>query len=69
MGDGREWGTFTPTPVARRDLSAWLLEQLRITKTRRTAYDDLMLKLHDGAKLDATYQQSVRKTRPSVISR
>jgi hypothetical protein len=48
---------------AQSAMSAWLLEQLHITKTRRTAYDDLMLKLHDGAKLDASYQQSLQRTR------
>jgi hypothetical protein len=36
--------------------SAWLLEQLGITKGRRSAYDHLMLGLHDRGKLDAAYQ-------------
>jgi hypothetical protein len=36
--------------------SAWLLERLGITKGRRSAYDQIMLGLHDRAKLDVTYQ-------------
>lgn len=35
---------------------AWALHRLGITKTRRTAYDTLMLGLHDASKLDADYQ-------------
>jgi len=36
--------------------SAWLLAALGITKGRRSAYDHVMLNLHDRAKLDAEYQ-------------
>lgn len=43
--------------------SAWLLEQLRITKGRRSAYDHIMLNLHDNSKLDDAYQRSTPKTR------
>ena len=43
--------------------SAWLLERTRITKGRRSAYDHLMLNLHDKAKLDDAYQQSASRTR------
>ncbi|MGI8841830.1 MAG: Kdo hydroxylase family protein [Caulobacteraceae bacterium] len=35
---------------------AWLLYRLGLTRTRRTAYDTLMLGLHDRAKLDGAYQ-------------
>jgi hypothetical protein len=38
--------------------SAWLLEQLHITKSRRTGYDHLMLHLHDCMKADLDYQKS-----------
>ena len=38
----------------RARLSAWL----GITKRRRTAYDHIMLHLHDGAKADLDYQRS-----------
>ena len=43
--------------------SAWLLERLRVTKGRRSAYDHIMLNLHDRAKLDDAYQRSSLKTR------
>jgi 3-deoxy-D-manno-oct-2-ulosonic acid (Kdo) hydroxylase len=41
--------------------SAWLMQQLGITKGRRTAYDHIMLSLHDMAKLDASYQQDAAR--------
>ena len=43
--------------------SAWLLERLHITKGRRSAYDHVMLNLHDAAKLDDGYQQATQRTR------
>jgi len=43
--------------------SAWLQEKLRITKGRRSAYDHVMLNLHDAAKLDDSYQQSIPRMR------
>ena len=43
--------------------SAWLLEKLHVTKGRRSAYDHIMLGLHDQAKLDNEYQQTSPKTR------
>ena len=42
--------------------SAWLLEKLGITKGRRSAYDHVMLNLHDKAKLDDAYQQATART-------
>jgi hypothetical protein len=36
--------------------SAWALQRLGLTKGRRSAYDHLMLGLHDTGKLDAAYQ-------------
>jgi len=47
-------------PRARRAWpgSAPLLAALGITKSRRSAYDHLMLQLHDAAKADAEYQRS-----------
>jgi hypothetical protein len=35
---------------------SWLLAKFGITKERRCAYDQMMLQLHDKAKLDADYQ-------------
>ena len=50
-------------PRARGGLpgSAWLLEQLGVTKGRRSEYDRLMLRLHDTGKLDAAYQSGAPK--------
>jgi hypothetical protein len=42
---------------------AWLQEKLRITKGRRSAYDHVMLNLHDTAKLDDGYQRTTQRTR------
>ncbi|WP_347556231.1 Kdo hydroxylase family protein [Robbsia sp. KACC 23696] len=49
--------TFVPKIPAQKPGSAWLLETLRITKSRRTPYDHLMLGLHDAMKADLQYQQ------------
>jgi hypothetical protein len=38
--------------------AAWLLQQLGITKARRTDYDHYMGQLHDLGKADLAYQQS-----------
>jgi hypothetical protein len=43
--------------------SAWLLESLQVTKGRRSAYDHIMLNLHDTAKLDDDYQRATERTR------
>ncbi len=43
--------------------SAWLLEKLHITRGRRSAYDHMMLGLHDQAKLDDDYQCTAEKKR------
>jgi hypothetical protein len=39
--------------------SAFLLQQLRITKSRRSAYDHYMLQMHDTMKADLEYQRTV----------
>jgi hypothetical protein len=49
---------FVPRIPAQKPGSAWLLQTLRITKSRRTPYDHQMLGLHDGMKADLTYQGS-----------
>ncbi|HWA80520.1 MAG TPA: Kdo hydroxylase family protein [Acetobacteraceae bacterium] len=36
--------------------SAWLMERLGLTRGRRSAYDSIMLALHDTMKQDARYQ-------------
>ena len=66
LGEARTWRVGEPfeayarrwLPRVRRNLpgEAWALERLKITKSRRTDYDALMLGLHDRAKLDGGYQ-------------
>jgi hypothetical protein len=65
-GQGRHWrhdepfeavaARFMPGLSAPLPGSAALLETLRITKTRRSACDHYMLRLHDGMKADARHQ-------------
>ena len=40
---------------------AWAMQTLGLTKGRRTAYDQMMLSLHDQAKQDAAYQADAPK--------
>lgn len=66
-GQPRRWRTGEPfeafaarfLPAIPRPLpgSAALLHALRITKSRRSAYDHYMLQLHDRVKADAAYQR------------
>lgn len=68
-GQGRIWRVGEPfeafakkfLPRASRPVPGLhlLLAMLRITKGRRTAYDHLMLQLHDRAKADERYQRDV----------
>jgi hypothetical protein len=48
---------FLPQAHEGSRLKAHLFAALGITRGKRSRYDDLMLGLHDGAKLDADYQQ------------
>ncbi len=41
---------------------SWLFSRLGVTRGRRSAYDELMLSLHDAAKLDAEYQRNAPQT-------
>jgi hypothetical protein len=47
-----------PRVRAQRPGEAALLHALRVTKTRRSGYDHLMLGLHDAAKADLDYQRT-----------
>ncbi|MGQ0741931.1 MAG: Kdo hydroxylase family protein [Alphaproteobacteria bacterium] len=38
--------------------SAWVMKKVGMTRGKRTAYDHLMLKLHDAMKADVAYQKS-----------
>jgi hypothetical protein len=48
---------FSPQLAPPSPASGLLLRALRITKSRRTPYDALMLQLHDRMKADPVYQQ------------
>jgi hypothetical protein len=41
---------------------SWLLDRLGVTRGRRSPYDEMMLSLHDAAKLDSEYQKSAPHT-------
>jgi hypothetical protein len=46
-------------PRLRRHLpgQSWLFDKIGVTRGRRSAYDEMMLSLHDAAKRDASYQK------------
>ncbi len=48
---------FLPRAKERSRAHAWFLAATGVTKGRRSAYDNLMLSLHDEAKLDEAYQR------------
>jgi hypothetical protein len=41
---------------------SWLFDKLGVTRGRRSAYDEMMLSLHDAAKRDAHYQKTAPHT-------
>nr|WP_241430701.1 Kdo hydroxylase family protein [Tatumella saanichensis] len=47
---------FLPQVSAYSPLNAWLQHTLKITKSRRSRYDHLMLGIHDAMKADLDYQ-------------
>ena len=47
---------FAPRARALVPGESWMLKALGVTRSRRTGYDQLMLQLHDRAKLDEAYQ-------------
>ncbi|HEX4078357.1 MAG TPA: Kdo hydroxylase family protein [Rhizomicrobium sp.] len=71
-GSPRVWRVGEPfEQMARRFLPgaregsrarAWMLSRLGITNGMRSAYDGLMLGLHDGAKRDEPYQRQAPQT-------
>jgi hypothetical protein len=50
--------TFAPHIKPHFPGKSWLWEILGITRGRRSAYDEMMLSLHDAAKRDADYQRN-----------
>jgi hypothetical protein len=71
-GAARDWRVGEPfaafaeqfVPRVRRPFpgSAFVLQALSLTKGRRSGYDEIMLSLHDQAKLDEAYQADAPKT-------
>jgi len=65
-GEGRVWRVgedfeaharrFVPSARRLAPGESWALKTLGVTRSRRTLYDQLMLQLHDQAKLDEAYQ-------------
>ncbi len=47
---------FAPRVRPQPPAAAWTMHRLGLTKARRSAYDHLMLRLHDMAKLDQQWQ-------------
>jgi hypothetical protein len=64
----RQWHVGEPFEQFARDFlprvgphipgKSWLYEKLGVTRGRRSLYDEMMLSLHDTAKLDADFQRS-----------
>jgi hypothetical protein len=54
--------TFAPRIGPHFPGKSWLWDKLGITRGRRSAYDEMMLSLHDAAKRDAAYQQNAPHT-------
>ncbi len=77
-GAPREWRVGQPFPEFARTFlpraraplpgTAWLNALLGLTKGRRSAYDELMLGLHDAAKLDAAWQAATPRADVSFPS-
>jgi hypothetical protein len=53
---------FLPSAREGSRAQAWMMGMLGVTKGTRSAYDWLMLDLHNGAKLDEAYQQRSPQT-------
>ena len=49
---------FLPSLRTQSEIVSWLLAAVGATKSKRSAYDRLMLGLHDGAKSDSAYQKN-----------
>ena len=66
-GGSRRWHVGEPfqdfaakfAPLVRPHLpgQSWLFDKLGVTRGKRSAYDEMMLSLHDAAKRDADYQK------------
>ena len=50
--------SFLPRVTPHPPGKSWLYEKLGVTRGRRSRYDELMLSLHDAAKLDTDFQKA-----------
>ena len=64
VGEGFEdfAAKFTPHIRPHMPGQSWLYDKLGVTRGRRSAYDEMMLSLHDAAKRDAAYQKNAPHT-------
>ncbi|MBV9549867.1 MAG: Kdo hydroxylase family protein [Alphaproteobacteria bacterium] len=53
---------FLPRAKTHTPGKSWLWEKLGVTHGRRSRYDEMMLSLHDAAKLDDAFQKNCPKT-------
>jgi hypothetical protein len=53
---------FAPSIKPHFPGKSWAYEKLGVTRGKRSAYDEIMLSLHDAAKRDAHYQKSAPHT-------
>jgi hypothetical protein len=54
--------SFAPRVAPHFPGKSWLWDRLGVTRGRRSAYDEMMLSLHDAAKRDAAYQKHAPHT-------
>jgi hypothetical protein len=72
-GGARRWHVGEPFEDFARKFAArirphppgqsWLFDKLGVTRGKRSSYDEMMLSLHDAAKLDAGYQEHAPQDR------
>ena len=55
-------GHFAPRLKPHFPGKSWLWDKLGVTRGKRSAYDEMMLSLHDAAKRDADYQKTAPHT-------
>ena len=53
---------FLPRAKTHMPGKSWLWDRLGVTSGRRSAYDEMMLSLHDAAKLDTDFQTNAPKS-------
>ena len=62
-------GKFAPRLRPHLPGQSWLFDKLGVTRGKRSAYDEMMLSLHDAAKRDAAYQKTFAAHRRGISAR